>query len=191
MTDLPVPPIPLSLAHLPVAAGLAVPWITPRTPDGRYLFGVIEAGRQRACLRDRRCQVCGRALTRPMVLLVRKSDLSRRCISEPPACPPCAAYTIRACPMVSGRLAHYRATLRDLGGIADAAPDVPARLGAPAEIWYAVWLARYDVIVDPATGNLAASFAHTRPLRVRRIGTPPADIAANEDSAPPPAGEPT
>jgi hypothetical protein len=78
-----VPPIPLALAHLPVVAGLAVPWITPRTLDGRYLFGVIETGRQAQCLHERRCQVCGRPLTRLSVLLARGSDLPRRRISEP------------------------------------------------------------------------------------------------------------
>ncbi len=36
----------------------------------------------------------------------------------------------------------------------------------------AVWLAGYRVIRDPATGALAASFAHTRPLRVRPVATP-------------------
>ena len=41
MTDAIVPPIPLSLQHLPTVGGLVVPWITPRTADGRYLFGVV------------------------------------------------------------------------------------------------------------------------------------------------------
>lgn len=35
MNDVIVPPIPLSLQHLPTVGGLVVPWITPRTADGR------------------------------------------------------------------------------------------------------------------------------------------------------------
>jgi len=97
MTDLPAPPIPLALAHLPVVAGLAVPWFSPRTGDGRFLFGVLDADRQRTCLTHRRCQICGKGLGRTLVLLARQSDLPRRCTAEPPAHPWSAAYTARAC----------------------------------------------------------------------------------------------
>jgi hypothetical protein len=174
------PPIPLALAHLPVVAGLAVPWITPRTPDGRYLFGVIETGRQAQCLHQRRCQVCGRKLSRLSVLLVRGSDLPRRRISEPALHPWCARYTIAACPMVAGRLSRYRATERDYRGIANAAPDTPLRLGAPAEPWYAVWLTAYEVVTDPVTSSLAASFASPPPIRIRPISGAPEPPSALE-----------
>lgn len=36
----PAPPVPVHLAHLPTVAGLVVPYVTPRTSDGRFLFGV-------------------------------------------------------------------------------------------------------------------------------------------------------
>jgi len=61
------------------------PWITPRTGDGRFLFGVLDADRQRTCLTHRRCQICGKGLGRTLVLLARQSDLPRRCTAEPPA----------------------------------------------------------------------------------------------------------
>jgi len=37
-----MPPIPVWLSHLPVVGGLAVPWITPLTQDGRYLLGALQ-----------------------------------------------------------------------------------------------------------------------------------------------------
>jgi hypothetical protein len=172
VTDSPLPLIPIPLRHLPTVAGLVVPWITPRTPDGRDLFGLIGAEAQAACLYGRRCQVCGRPLARPLVLLVRASDLTRKLTPEPGLHPWCAAYTAQACPMVSGRMSRYRATPHDLGGLAAHTPDTPARLGAPAEAWSSVWLAGYRVVRDPATGSLAASYAHTRPLRIRPVAAP-------------------
>ncbi|MBE1467464.1 hypothetical protein H4W33_006476 [Kibdelosporangium phytohabitans] len=62
MTDVTVPPIPLSLQHLPTVGGLVVPWITPRTADGRYLFGSVDHDRMGRALVDRWCGVCGRPL---------------------------------------------------------------------------------------------------------------------------------
>jgi len=62
------PAIPLSLAHLPVLAGLAVPYITARRPsDGAWRFGAIDSDRQYQCLRHRLCQVCGRPVRDAMV----------------------------------------------------------------------------------------------------------------------------
>lgn len=46
---------------------------------------------------------------------------------------------------------------------------MPARLGAPAEAWFAVWLRDYAVILDPATDTLAASYTRTGPVRIRPI----------------------
>jgi hypothetical protein len=164
-----VPPIPLWLSHLPVVGGLAVPWITPRTADGRYLFGGLHPLRLRQAITEYLCSVCGRALDRPMVLLMRLADLPRQCVSEPALHPVCAAYTQAACPMVAGRMSHYRATpIRTGAGIA-AVVDSPARLGAAADPWFAVWLTSYNPIIDPVTGQPAASYAGIRPRRIRPI----------------------
>jgi hypothetical protein len=167
-----IPPVPVQLAHRPVVAGLVVPYVTPQAGDGRWLFGVIDQQRLWQCLTHRWCQICGRPLDRPLVLLLRETDLTRQRISEPGCHPVCAAYTMRACPMVAGRTGRYRSTPVRLDQHMVPASDAPARLGAPAEVWYAVWLDHYDVIIDGINGLPAACFAGIRPRRVRRI-TPP------------------
>lgn len=189
-------PIPLALAHLPVVAGLAVPWITPPLPDGRYPFGVIDHTRQATCLRERRCQVCGKPLGRRIVFLVRDVDLERGMTSEPGLHPVCAWYSARACPMVAGRMDHYRASARNLPGLpagspppdsdpqdedplsalltaAHAAAQSVARRGQPAEPWSTAWVSGYDVIWDPATRTLHASFTKAQMLKIRPISIPP------------------
>jgi len=168
MTDA-APPIPVWLSHLPVVGGLAVPWITPLTDDGRYLFGALHPQRHRQAVTGYRCQVCGRPLDRPLVLLMRLTDLPRQYTSEPALHPVCAAYTEAACPMVGGRMSHYRSSPIRLGAGMISADDAPARLGAPAEPWFAVWLDRYEPITDPIKGQPAASYAGIRPLRIRPI----------------------
>jgi hypothetical protein len=170
MSDLAVPPVPVRLMHLPTVAGLVVPWITPKASDGRYLFGVLDPARQYAALARRLCQVCGQPLGRRLVLLMRAQDLPRQCTAEPGCDPQCCSYVQAACPMVAGRMSHYRSTPPRLGPDMIPAPDTVARLGKPAPIWFAVWLADYRVVVDPLTGGLVASYAHTRPLRIRPVG---------------------
>ena len=171
--DTAVLPIPVRLARRPTVGGLVVPFITPRTDDGRYLFGGVDPLRQRRCLTGRLCSVCGRPLSEQpgdrLILLMRLSDLPQRTTSEPALDPVCAAYTQAACPMVAGQLTHYRATPMRLGpGMAPAA-DQAARLGAPAESWFAVWLTHYEVVVDPRNGQPAASYTGIRPRRIRPI----------------------
>jgi len=118
-----VPPIPLWLSHLPVVGGLAVPWITPRTEDGRYLFGGLHPLRLRQAITEYLCSVCGRALDRPMVLLMRLADLPRQCVSEPALHPVCAAYTQAACPMVILREFAISEVSNGSNSSADAATD--------------------------------------------------------------------
>jgi hypothetical protein len=192
-----VVPIPVALAHLPVVAGMVVPWVTASAADGRPVFGQIDATRHDSCLMRRLCQVCGDALGDRTVLLVRDRDLRNQFTAEPGLHPWCAAYTMRACPMVAGRMDHYRRTPRsttagplprpphaeddvlsalvDLAVLLERANSISqsaARRGAPAEPWSAIWVPRYDVIRDPATRTLSASFAHTPVLTVRRVANP-------------------
>lgn len=148
---------------------MAVPWIAPRTDDGRHLFGALHPGRQRHALLNHRCQVCGRRLGERLVLLMRLRDLPRQCTSELALHPVCAAYTEAAYPMVVGRLARYRSTPLRLDADMAAGPDEPVRLGTPAEPWLAVWLRTYRPIIDPLNDQPAASYAGIRPLRVRSI----------------------
>ena len=165
MADLSLPRIPLSLQHLPTVGGLAVPWITPRTGDGRYLLGSVDRRLAERALLNRWCGVCGRPLESRAVLMMRLSDLSRQCTNEPALHPWCAVYTGKSCPMVGGRLDRYRSSQPQLDSNMRRAADAAARQGAVAEPWFAVWLAGYQVITDH--GNLAASYANTGPLRIR------------------------
>ena len=167
MTDATVPPIPLPLRHLPTVGGLVVPWITPRTADGRHLFGSVRPDLMNCALLHRLCGVCGRPLEHRFVLMLRLSDLPRRCTNEPALHPWCAAYTAAGCPMINGRMDHYRASLPRLDDTMAHSPEAPARQGAAAEPWFAVWLVRYTGITD--NGTLAASYAGTRPLRIRSV----------------------
>jgi hypothetical protein len=199
------PPIPRPLIDRPTVAGLVVPIVTPNS-EGRWLFGLLDHAQQQRCLRDRLCQICGRPLGEPLVLLLRESDLDARCTSEPGLHPECAAYTQRVCPMIAGRLAHYRATQREVPpGYRRATPDpVPEldaltswldemaallgsprptsspRLGADAEQWHAVWLRAYDVETDPRNQQPAASYREYRPLRIRPVRR--ADTVTGTDS---------
>lgn len=173
MTERAAPPIPDWLSHRPTVAGLVVPWITPRTPDGRYLFGGIDATLTERALRQRRCGVCGRDLDDRLVLMMRLSDLPRMCTAEPALHPVCAYYTARACPMINGRLTNYRSspvlpdTVTYCDGMDQASLEQDARSGAPAEPWFAVWLGDYHLA--EIAGYLAASYAGTRPLRIRPV----------------------
>lgn len=162
-----VPPIPLWLARRPVVAGLAVPWITRRGLDGRYLFGALDPRRQQHAIFHGRCQVCGRALGDRRILLMRLDDLTHQRTTEPALDPVCAAYTTAACPMVAGQMRHYRSTPPSLGYGISATVDT-TRLGARAEAWFAVWLNRYTPITDEG-GKPFASYAGIRPLRIRPI----------------------
>jgi hypothetical protein len=165
-----VPDIPLHLLGRPTSGGLVVPWITPVTAARQYLFGKISDVRQRRCLLQRRCQVCWRRLTERAVLFARESDLPLECTGEPAVCPPCAAYSGRACPMLSGRRSHYRAGQHPALADRSAGADQLQRQAAPAEPWYAVWIRGYEVISHPAEPHaLAASWQQIPPLRIRPL----------------------
>lgn len=162
------PPVPAWLCGRPLAGGLVVPWITPKLPDGRYVFGTIEQTHAEQALVHRLCGICGHRLApQPAVLLLRASDLPRQCTSEPALHPQCAAYTALACPMVNGALVTYRTTpVPGLPLTAQAA----ARRGARAERWFSVWLKDHHLVVDH--GHLAASYRDEQVLRIRPVKPP-------------------
>lgn len=161
------PAIPLPLQHLRTVGGLVVPWITPRTPDDRIYFGSVDRRLVVNALQRRWCGVCGQPLTDRLVLMMRLSDLPRRCTIEPPLHPWCAAYSGTACPMLNGRMRRYRTSEPQYDTTVLSAPDAYARRGAPAEPWFAVWLSDYDLTTDH--GNLAASFTTSQLLRIRPV----------------------
>lgn len=165
-----VPDIPTHLSNRPQSGGLVVPWITATTTGGQYLLGIITDLAQYQCLTEHRCQVCARRLPDRAVLFARQSDLDVACTPEPATCPPCSAYSIRACPMLRGQMSHYRASEHPaLAGNPPTAEQL-LRRGAPAEPWYAVWTRGYDVITHPARPDtLAASWRRIPPLRIRPL----------------------
>jgi len=115
MADPTTPAIPVSLARLPTIGGPVVPWIPPQM-DGRYLFGAINQERTWRALRERRCGVSGGPLDEPVVLLMRLSDLPRKCTAEPALHPWYAAYTTIACRHVGcGRLRFRDWRVVDVG----------------------------------------------------------------------------
>lgn len=153
MTDAVVPPIPLSLQRFPSVGGLVLRWITPTRPTARggqsrapppqaFASGLPRRARTRMpcatlkVLLSRRhgprlaqpvVGVCGRPLEHRSVLMMRLSDLSRQCTSEPALHPSCAAYTRKSCPMTGGGLDHYRSSLPRLDTNTLSAPDAAAR----------------------------------------------------------------
>lgn len=164
------PDIPVHLANRPRSGGLVVPWLTPATRTGLHLFGKIGDRSRYQCLSQNRCQVCGRPLPDRTVLFARESDLPYRCTAEPATCPPCAAYSARACPMLSGRRSHYRASEHPASAGIPTAADQALRQGNSAERWYAGWVRRYDLVAHPAQpGTLAASWRRIPPARIRPV----------------------
>ncbi|WP_208115573.1 hypothetical protein [Labedaea rhizosphaerae] len=161
---------------MPQAAGLVIPWITPRRDNGQHLLGAIDQARADHAIRRYLCGVCGRPLrgqpddSTParIVLLMRGSDLASRCTVEPALHPQCAAYTATACPMVAGRSAHYRRSPHPVDDTMVVGSDLERRLGAPAESWFAIWLTNYEIGVR--NGLTVASYQHIEPLRIRPIG---------------------
>jgi hypothetical protein len=174
----PIPSIPVHLAGRPTIGGLVVPWTTGRTPDGRYRFGAVDLDRHNQAMTDRLCQTCGARLEDRIVFAMRDSDLRTLTSHEPGMHPVCAAYAATACPMLAGRMHHYRTTslagqLADLGVTSHGDPT-DARAGATAEPWQLVWASGYRVYAHPHTKLLAAMVLPEQILRVRRIGDTPA-----------------
>ena len=177
------PAIPLSLAHRPVLAGLVVPYITARRPsDGAWRFGAIDSDRQHECLHHRLCQVCGHPMREVMVFLVRFGvdgiilpDWVAAEVAEPALHPHCLAYTVAACPMLGGSMTHYRSTPVQMGEGVLHAPDSGARLGAPAEHWFEVWVDSYKVAVRTSGQQTTVrARLNQRPLRIRALEAHPA-----------------
>ncbi|GAA4470926.1 hypothetical protein [Phytohabitans houttuyneae] len=168
MTD--TPDIPVHLVGRARSGGLVVPRITPVTRTGVALFGNVVEQMQRECLHGRTCQVCGRPFGQRAVLFARGSDLPYQCTAEPATCPPCAAYSVRACPMLAGRRDRHRAGQHPALAGFPASADQLLRMGAPAEAWYAVWVTGYDVVTHPAQPDTAAAlWRRIPPLRIRPL----------------------
>lgn len=184
------PPIPTRLADRPTVAGLVVPWISVQHADGGAALGAVHASRQDACVRNGWCQIDGQHLGARIVLFARRTDLDRGYVVEPGFHPECAAYSAKACPMLTGRMAHYRSTPRHLTGTQCAVPGCDcagwvehddgheARANHPAERFFAVWIRAADYRPASApNGDLLGVALPAHPLKVRPLHTA-ADTAA-------------
>lgn len=165
-------PIPQRLADRPTQGGLVVPWISVELANGSYDLGNMQNTRANQCFVHRLCQICGQRLTRPIVFLMSEPGLADMTAGEPPLHPECAAYSKAACPMVNGRMRHYRSsptrtegeagkTCTDPGcdcGGWQSTPGQQDNAGRPAESWFVVWCDDYAITVpDEATRQLVAA----------------------------------
>jgi hypothetical protein len=176
------PRVPLRCAGRPLVGGFVVPWIT-LVHDGRAHFGRLDENRRRRALRERLCQVCGERLEDRVCLAVRPADVEVGYTPEPGLHPECLAYSVRACPMLNGQMAHYRrAAGAALPATAQAvAPSAPQ--GHPADAFDAWWIApsSYRVKPDPKRPghllglDLDVPVLRMRPIRAAAPSTPTAD----------------
>jgi hypothetical protein len=149
------PPIPMSCAARPIVGGLVAPFVNIRLADGGVDFRTPHHATYERCWREELCQTCGGPLGPLSVLFGGPRQVRNRHFDEPPLCPPCAVYASQACPMVSGRMAHYADRERlaegrrghvcpdadcDCGGFVESDPDSYDASGEPAHEWYALYV---------------------------------------------------
>ena len=163
------PPIPASMAHLPVRGGLAQPWVNAQLADGGTDFRSPHTARYEQAWKRYLCQSCGQSTGPRAVLVCGPRQLLTLRFDEPPVCPPCAGYARAACPFVSGRAVAYPGRLRlseghrgqkcfdpscECGGWTVTDPEHSADMGGQPNLpWYACWIPRgkYTVTVHVIT----------------------------------------
>lgn len=99
------PDLPKRMRSLPLdARGFPVPrfveWV-----DGRPDFRIISTQHMDACVKHRRCWICGEPLGRWLVFVTGPMCCINRISPEPPSHYECAAFAARACPFLSQPLA--------------------------------------------------------------------------------------
>jgi hypothetical protein len=157
------PPIPASMAHRPVAGGLALPWVIAALAGGGVDFRSPHTARYEKAWKGCLCQSCGNPATPRAVLVCGPRQVLTLRFDEPPACPPCAAYASRACPFVSGRSVTYpdRPKLTEghrgekcfdpscaCAGWFTTDPEHSASQGGQPNLpWYACWIGPRDYIL--------------------------------------------
>lgn len=186
-----VPPIPVHLTDFPTVGGLVVPYITLRHRNGTAALGLVDYSRMVHCFSEHRCGVCSEVVTDRMVFLMREWDLARQQSSEPGLCPPCAAYTLAACPMLAGNMARYRQSVPTFIRRQCGDPECQCsqwistpesnRYGAAREQWFALWTTEYRLVRDEK-GRLAAGFKGLRVLAIREVKQRPTVSTEQEPS---------
>ena len=171
-----------------------MPWVSVELAGGSYDLGNMHNTRVNRCFVERRCQICGEHIGALVVFFLSTSGLADMSVGEPPVHPECAAYSKRACPMLAGRVDHYRRTPTrteghrgeqcttpgcDCGGWIPT-PGNSDNAGRSAEAWHMVWCNTYALTVPdahtkgllergliPAGVQIGARV--TQPLKIRAV----------------------
>ena len=173
------PPVPVRLAHRPLTGGLVAPWVNVVLADGGTDFRQTYGKHWRRAWTEGVCQVDGDPIGGLMVFLGGPNQIADGgYFTEPPLHPECAAYAMRACPMVAGRMSHYRAGPPPTEGARGQVCPTPGcgcggwrpteqilhadgshtvqiaaqraeALGEPAHAWYAVYARSYRLAMTP------------------------------------------
>lgn len=181
------PPIPMRLAHRPTRNGLVVPYVSMTGTDGTAYLGQTRGKAVAECVVNYRCQICGRPLdrTRPLLFLVTQQVIDEAFSTEPALHPECAAYSIKACPMVAGRMRTYAKHQADLAGRPCDDPEcgcdgivstANGLAGQAAPAWFRAWYRDYAVGIADATigltvGNITGCGLIGEPVQIRPIAT--------------------
>ncbi|WP_157186692.1 hypothetical protein [Nocardia jiangxiensis] len=155
----PRPPILARLHDAPTAHGLTIPFITLCHRQRRDpIWGAIDPTHLHLVFSFALCQVCGKSFGDRVVVLLRPQDWALGVAPEPGLHPECCSYAVRGCPVLAGRITHYRsrAAAARITRCDDPAcecriwlpPETGSqedlRAGKPIDDWYAVWLDRDD-----------------------------------------------
>lgn len=178
------PSIPIHLYHRPVVGGLAAPYISVEHRDGRAVLGVVHNSRLERCLAECLCQTCGEPLRDRVVVMFRPSDKTAGYASEPGMHPECAAYSMKACPVLNGTAAKHRTAPRNLEGQPCGEPgcdcagwvstdpkQADARARADVDPYFAMWLRRsdYRIVNDELGRPSGIVLVGFEPLKVRPV----------------------
>ncbi len=181
-------PIPQRCASRPTLGGLVVPYIS-LVAEGRAHLGGTHGKRVAECVANYLCQVCGQPLGDPPYLfLATQAMIEEGFSSEPALHPECAAYSVKACPMVAGRMSAYNQHPHDVTGAPCNEPgcdcggwasDQSHVAGKPAEAWFRVWVSTYAIGVKEAgpvtVGNVTGCVFKGQIIRVRPAAPAVAD----------------
>ncbi|MCV7208364.1 hypothetical protein [Mycolicibacterium canariasense] len=175
-------PIPVTCAGRPTTgAGFVVPWANVQLADGGVDFRSQHQTKVQRCWLEGRCQLCGKQIwPPPLVFFGGPRQVAALTFDEPPMHPQCARYASQVCPMVAGRMDHYRTGDTVTAGARGATCSTPGcdcggwvrtpglnvgEGGDPAHDWYAVY-----------ASNFALGVATGRPDRVQAGVIDPADV---------------
>lgn len=94
-------PMPARMHKLPINdRGFPVPWFVAKV-KGEWDFRVVDPAKLLACVKNRRCWLCGEPLGQFLSFVIGPMCSINRVSSEPPSHRDCAEYAVRACPFLS------------------------------------------------------------------------------------------